>query len=771
MDKPTQNSQLNPIPIEKGIFRFITLRSADQLSREQKNIGFIHHPDLEKSLVLDKVKNGTLEKWASEIQDQNYLLTKKNQVFEIATDLFAFHRQIIQNNYTESRAKSTPKSLGEKELLRVWDSLFYGLFTNKFKSVRVACIELLIANHMIRNTGKKSIELKYVGKSLVVIPDVLWKYRERTKSEDCTGEMYGIQIGGVMDFRRLDQELCGYHPGEVSQVINIAAREYQEKHSRNLISSEVSTEQTVSQEIENLSDTNTAIRNELLREVGRVIAQDRAADYGGSFSYGGETTPIQTEIHAGIATSNSSSISNALAKNYAKDVLTRASERVLQGVEAKRATSILKELEENYRHGFDNREGDEAVVLCYRTLVMRFTNRLLNYGRRITCTISVQDPAKNYLNALSKNEETETPHEPLEPETSTGTIPISLIDKEIKSPSDITRRNYQELGQVFGVTMEPPKENEISISRSISPLQPFKHKDRWTHGYDHNILIPDEYEADSVNGNYRFPYKRHSGDKAYYYYNIGGITGGESGLKGTGTGNGSISGVFSVKHTEFVPIQIRGFKIVDTYSLSLTVKAKLKNSVFKVWQQEAYSRLQQGYENQLLAYEQQQDQQNQNIDLEIEDNEDNGIPIHNPATNRRIIREELKKACAQLLMTPFCHQIGEDFMVEDRECEPQTLYRINQKEQYQKYVELVDFFEQVFDWDNAYYHFYPSMWSPKCSWQNKLKISHVDIDFEAFLKAGMAKVVLPIKCQHSAAALMYFQTCNIYLGEDIIIED
>ena len=47
--------------------------------------------------------------------------------------------------------------------------------------------------------------------------------------------LYGVNNIGVGVLRKVEQEVCCYVPGEVSRIENVMAREYKERHTRNLV--------------------------------------------------------------------------------------------------------------------------------------------------------------------------------------------------------------------------------------------------------------------------------------------------------------------------------------------------------------------------------------------------------------------------------------------------------------------------------------------------------------------------------------------------------
>src|SRR5690606_11398036 len=93
---------------------------------------------------------------------------------------------------------------------------------------------------------------------------------------------HGINKIGVVDFRKVEQEVCCYVPGEVSRIENILAKEYRERSTRQLLSTENTTEFSSESEVEKLSDTTTSERNKMATEIASVLNQDKSKDYGAS---------------------------------------------------------------------------------------------------------------------------------------------------------------------------------------------------------------------------------------------------------------------------------------------------------------------------------------------------------------------------------------------------------------------------------------------------------------------------------------------------------
>ena len=114
------------------------------------------------------------------------------------------------------------------------------------------------------------------------------------------------------------------------------AREYKEKVTKSLTSSQIINENSTERDVEQLTDTSTTKRNELQTEASSVIDQQNNTDFGanayvnGSFSNG----KIQYGANTSFGTSSSTATSNSnnQAQTYAQEVTESALERVVEKV-------------------------------------------------------------------------------------------------------------------------------------------------------------------------------------------------------------------------------------------------------------------------------------------------------------------------------------------------------------------------------------------------------------------------------------------------------
>ena len=166
-------------------------------------------------------------------------------------------------------------------------------------------------------------------------------------------------------------------------------------------------------------------------------------------------------MSTGYSSSNSSSQSNTEAKNYAKEVTERAVERIEQKISEKRTYKILKEYEEIYKHGYDNRLGTAHVTGVYRWVDKIYKNDLVNYGKRMVLEVEVPHPALLYKKALKWSKKSQAD------QLSLLTPPPTLADFGIESASDVTTQNASKVAAAYGITIQPYNEETEYVSVDI----------------------------------------------------------------------------------------------------------------------------------------------------------------------------------------------------------------------------------------------------------------------------------------------------------------
>ncbi len=578
-------------------------------------------------------------------------------------------------------------------------------------------------------------------------------------------EHYGVNDVGVAVYRKVEQEVCCYVPGEVSRIENILAREYKERHTRNKVSTEVSEELTTELEVEDLSDTATTERDELQTEVATVLSEDDSRSMGASLGVSGNAfgAEVSTGAYVDFNSSTSASTSDSAAKTYAEEVTQRALERVVQKTTDKRTSRILKEFEESNRHGFDNRAGDQHVTGVYRWVDIIYTNRLINYGKRLMYEFMIPEPAFGYkfmLELLAEKKEEEAQNY-----TTVLEAPIHPSENGITDPSVFNEDNYLEYGRLYGVTIPDPLPLESLVSDGFAPVTPPDMKDR---SYNFELLLPPEYHAVSADADITFEYKystlEHNtkfnlgiGDKDYVW-----DPGRENIAKKDGMRNFSkdIHRNFNQNWSTSLPVQV-SCKNVNTFMVSVFAILELKGSILSDWQNNAYDLVMRAYEDELQAYDD---------ELEAEQSkaqtEDGTADSTHRGFNRSLEMREIQRVCIEMLTKPFGIPVGKNFYRKGA-----CTATVKQNENLEKYSSHVKFFEQAFDWANMSYLFYPYYWADPCDWYELMQMEYApDPTFQAFLQSGMARVAAPVRPGFEDAVSYYMETGDIWNGGDLVLD-
>jgi hypothetical protein len=79
----------------------------------------------------------------------------------------------------------------------------------------------------------------------------------------------------------------------------------------------------------------------------------------------------------------------------------------------------------------------------------------------------------------------------------------------------------------------------------------------------------------------------------------------------------------------------------------------------------------------------------------------------------------------------------------------------------------IRFFENAFEWNNMTYVLYPYFWGRHARWISALHLTDPDLDFAAFLRAGAARVQVPVRPGFERAVAYFCQVGEIWEGNDV----
>lgn len=580
-----------------------------------------------------------------------------------------------------------------------------------------------------------------------------YEYKQGDNSEISTDderEIFGVTQLGIADFRRVEQEICCYVPGEVSHIENIMAREYKERSTRNLMSTEVSTERSTERETENLTDTTSTERNELQTEASTIVNQDNATSFGANASVSGEFlggTRFAAGTNFNTTSSSATSDSNLQAQNYAQEVTERALDRVVEKVSSKRTSRILKEFEENNTHGFDNRKGDQHVTGVYRWVDIKYKNTLVNYGKRLMYEFAIPEPAKFYIDCYlaEKKENTIensrllTPKKPVHPKS----LELPGLTAGLTVSAQLNEDNYQRVASEYNAEVRYKPSSVKSLGKSFSFTVPETNEHEWDEIYSENaeIDIPEGYETAKVKAIYKV-----NDETGYDLFTLAG------GQQINGNLWYNISGF-----REELPVSYSVFGF-HTGSVHFEVECRLTDEGEEQWENETYKVIMDAYNTRLQEYN--DFIQGQNIEVAEEEKQRE----FSSQLNRGIEKREIKRIAIDLMTAPF-----KDIIVS------QSHYidaiTINKGEGLDNHAAVAKFFEQAFDWEIMAYTFYPYYYKQTSDWIDNFEyLDTKDPIFKSFLQSSMARAVLPVRSGFEDAVNWFMSTGEIWNGQGMITD-
>lgn len=581
--------------------------------------------------------------------------------------------------------------------------------------------------------------------------------------------LYGVKRVGVLEYKRVEQKVCCYVAGEVSHIENIMAREYKEKATRQLTRSEIVQEDTKEKESEKLSDTTSTDRHEMNVEVSQVIQEEKARQIGvnvgasGYYHGGAKGNEYGVDVFANtnMNFTNSSATTNTFnqAESFAKEIVERALQRVVEKVTSKRTSRMLREFEDTYKHGFDNREGDKHVVGIYRWVDKIFENSLVNYGYRMLYDFMVPEPSKNFKYWMTKPQDntaqTKYIVEP-KPLSAFGINNFTEGDTNpLKGWESITDLNYANAAAEYGADVEPcpAARKEIGLSFAENPGKSHT-TGILTSSHSFECKIPEGY---------------HCKEFKYYYTHVW-----------HGNEENTIAARISIANhhqytNEYVPeidmmdtfIQIGGYiqddlgvtvdtRDVGSLALNILMPVERTPDAYNAWRQATYIAIVEAYKKRMEEY-------NNAMAASGAGNEEQAIDYRfNPDMGRAIEQRELKRLCMELMMNPFGIYLGRKNYIKDPiPCFDN--YNIDASPDFEKHAAYVKFMEEAFQWELMSYYLYPYYWGDEATWEQLIKeTSSSDPLFQAFLQSGMARVTVPVRAGFEYAVRYFLNTGKIW---------
>ncbi len=572
---------------------------------------------------------------------------------------------------------------------------------------------------------------------------------------------YGVTRLGIADYRKVEQSICCYVPGEVSHIENIMAREYKERATRRLRRSETTVTTERSTETENLTDTTTTEKNEMHQEISKMTQQSMDFNINAGVHWGKESKGLSAYVDTSFAYHNSKEESNNMSRTEAKDVTERAMERVVSKVREERIQKIIDEFTEENKHGFDNREGTAHVSGVYRWVDKVYKNEIFNYGKRLMYEFMIPQPAKFHTLFTSNVDRKYDLQKPIDPRT------VTIANNGIPTFAALDDSNYKIWASAFNAEVEAPPLKEVVFTKSYSATSANKDsRAAWEKSWN-DFKIDEGYKITAINCVHEFrrgyadesdinpnscvqvgPYNKVIQKKSNGFNWDNGYESGQQTF--------NYSNLIFIPKDQIIPVSVVCWDI-SSFVLNIQASAKVTDEFMNNWKAQTFNKIIQAYEDKLTQYEQKL------AALKAEAAEQVKV---NPLFNRSIENTVLRKNCISYIIGYAA--LGKNFQDDTTGI---TTHNIKTSStgtnsiSLQNYGSLTKFIEQAFEWEIMSYIFYPFYWGSRDDWSAMYNADAGDDTlFAKFLQSGMARVIVTVRPGFEDAVNWFLETGQVWNG-------
>lgn len=535
---------------------------------------------------------------------------------------------------------------------------------------------------------------------------------------------------GVADLLVVKQNLKRYAARDIAHVENVLKGENKKReHERSTTTEQLtlSETETVREQERELESTD---RFEMKRAASETISETASLASGltVSGSYG-PTVDFEASVQGSMESARERSVE--VASSYSREVTDRSRSKIAETVHQLRSLRIVDTVAERNEHGIDNVQGPEHVVGIYQWLEKVYEAQIFNYGLRALYDFTVPEPAAFAIHAMQSGFADAT--------QVTKPIDFTITPAQI---DESTYHGYVRDWEATGVT--PPPEPFMTVTKTFRGGPEEREKE--TRGMTVDSAeqpILDGYSAMAATVVARWGHWSGDDDMSIK------VTVGQRSHEFVAGDQTAWSTVLDGE-VGTVAVAVRSWR-TSSFTAAVEITCQRTARAMVKWQLETHAQLLQAYQQQRSAYEEKLKALRSRAGVEISGK--------NPAINREIERRELKKACLSILTDQHFDLFGAIATAADG---------IPDVDVTEAGLEgpYIRFFEQAFEWHNATYVFYPYFWGRRSTWVDRFQYDDTDPLFGAFLRAGAARVVVPVRPGFEQAIDHFMSTGEIWQGAD-----
>jgi hypothetical protein len=540
-----------------------------------------------------------------------------------------------------------------------------------------------------------------------------------------------VRPPGVGDLLVVRREHENYTLGPITYIENVLAGETRRRTHRRLDRTEelsfTETERTVVDE----RDLQQTERFDLVNETRNEIENQTQLQIGAQVS--GSYGTVQASASFGFTSSSARTDATRTATTTARETVDRALKRITERTLERRQRITIREIEEKNLHKLTNPDGNNRSGI-YRFIDDEQSVGVYGYGLRLMIEVHIPEPGA-YLRWAT----TPAPGETEPPRPSVGGVVLT-------SPDQIDPANYQALAGQYQAAVEPPPPVITTVGMSDRQEYQGNTPQRATPAYlfyksYERLQVPDGYEATGAAG------ALYASAWLPDIY----IAVGNSRVQGQGAGIEAMPFAFLMplrNLTGTVPIAMT---IVNAWGFTFTAELICERSdrLLDQWRIRTFNAIMQAYDDRHSAWEERQRAASVAAA--------GVITGTNPEINRQIERGELKRGVISLLSGSPLQAFGA-ITQPNPTAEPiiDVPAAVGQSP-------IISFYEQAFEWENTVYTLYPYFWGRRGSWRRAFEENGTDSLHDAFMRAGLARVVVPVRLGFEFVALWFLATGQVWL--------